>query len=63
MNKAILHKEVQDFINSNLNSDVSKLIFKGSPFDDISIQEIAVQIESKKRAQNKVPTWFHTSSL
>ena len=63
MNKAILHKEVQDFINSNLNSDVSKLIFKGSPFDDISIQEIAVQIESKKRAQNKLPTWFHTSSI
>ncbi len=63
MNKAILHKEVQDFINSNLNTDVSKLIFKGSPFDDISIQEIAVQIESKKRAQNKLPTWFHTSSI
>lgn len=60
MNKAILHKEVQDFINTNLNSDVAKLIFKGSPFGDISIQEIATQIESKKRAQNKLPTWFNT---
>ena len=63
MNKDILHKEVQDFINSNLNTDVSKLIFKGSPFEDISIQEIAAQIESKKKAQNKLPTWFHTSSI
>jgi len=63
VNKAILHKEVQDFIDSNLNTDVSKLIFKGSPFDEISIQEIAAQIESKKRAQNKLPIWFHTTSI
>ena len=60
MNKAILHKEVQNFINTNLNTDIAKLIFKGSPFGDVSIQEIAIQIESKKRAQNKLPIWFNT---
>jgi len=60
VNKAILHKEVQNFINTNLNTDIAKLIFKGSPFGDVSIQEIATQIESKKRAQNKLPTWFNT---
>ena len=59
MNKAILHQEVQNFINTNLNTDIAKLIFKGSPFGDVSIQEIATQIESKKRAQNKLPTWFN----
>ena len=63
MNKAILHKEVQNFINTNLNTDIAKLIFKGSPFGDVSIQEIAAQIESKKRAQNKLPIWFSTSFI
>jgi len=58
LNTAILHTEVQDFINKNLSSDLSKLIFKGSPFHGITIQEIAEQIESKKKAQTKLPTWF-----
>ena len=58
MNTAILHTEVQDFINENLSRDLSKLIFKGSPFHGITIQEIAAQIESKKKAQTKLPTWF-----
>ena len=63
MNKAILHKEVQNFINTNLNTDIAKLIFNGSPFGDVSIQEIATQIESKKRAQNKLPAWFSASFI
>jgi len=58
LNTAILHTEVQDFINENLSRDLSKLIFKGSPFHGITIQEIAAQIESKKKAQTKLPTWF-----
>ena len=44
MNESILNNEVQDYINDNLNADISKLIFKGSPFKNISIQEIAEQI-------------------
>jgi len=58
LNNSILHTEVQDFIHKNLSADLSKLVFKGSPFDDVTIQEIAEQIESKKKAQNKLPTWF-----
>ena len=60
MNLKILHTEVQNFITEHLNSDISKILFKGSPFGDISIQELASQIESKKRAQYKLPTWFDT---
>lgn len=58
MNTAILHTEVQDFINENLSRELSKLIFKGSPFQGITIQEIAAQIESKKKGETKLPTWF-----
>jgi len=37
LNLAILHKEVQDFINEHLNADISKVLFKGSPFSNISV--------------------------
>ncbi len=58
MNSKILRKEAQDFITEHLNTDIAKLIFKGSPFQDISIQELVGQIEAKKRAQQKLPTWY-----
>ncbi len=58
MNLAILHPEVQDFINKNLNNNISKLLFKGSPFDGITIQELAEQLEAKKKCQSKLPSWF-----
>ncbi len=63
MNKHILHTKVQDFINEHLNSDVSKVLFKGSPFRDISVQELATQIEAKKRAKQKLPTWYATKNI
>ena len=59
MNINILNKEVQDFINRNLKSDITKLILKGSPFDDVSIQEIAEQIVSKNKCEVKLLTWFN----
>ena len=59
MNINILNKEVQDFINHNLKSDITKLILKGSPFNDVSIQEIAEQIVSKNKCEVKLPTWFN----
>lgn len=63
MNPHILHTKVQDFINEYLNTDISKLLFKGSPFIDVSIQELVTQIESKRRSENKLPTWFSTSNI
>jgi len=63
VNINILNKEVQEFINFNLKSDITKLILKGSPFPNISIQELAEQIESKKKCEKKLPTWFNTQSI
>ena len=63
MNTNILNTEVQEFITANLKSDITKLILKGSPFENVSIQEIAEQIESKKRCEKKLPTWFSTENI
>lgn len=63
MNPNILHPNVQQFISDHLNTDISKLIFKGSPFDTVSIQELATQIVSKKKCEKKLPTWFQTENI
>lgn len=63
MNQKILNKEVQNFINSNLKSDMTKLILKGSPYEDVSIQEIAGQIVAKNSCEKKLPTWFNSENI
>lgn len=63
MNSAILHPEVQQFITDNLKSNITKLILKGSPFDEISIQELANQIVSKQKSTTKLTTWFSTENI
>lgn len=63
MNSAILQPEVQQFIADNLKSDLTKLILKGSPFDAISIQELANQIVSKQKSKQKLPSWFQTKNI
>ncbi len=63
MNLKVLQKEVQDFILENLKTDISKLILKGSPFKEVTIQEIAQQIIGKQKAKDKLQTWFTNSNI
>ncbi len=63
MNVNILNKRIQDFINDNLKSDLSKLILKGSSFENVTIQEIGIQINSKNKCEKKLPTWFSTENI
>lgn len=63
MNSHILHTDVQDFITKNLKTDITKLILKGSPFEAVSIQEIAEQIVAKNKCQQKLPTWFNSKNI
>lgn len=67
MNKLIqeqlLSPQVQDFIHQNLKADIQKLILKGSPFSNIPIQELAIQIESKNKSEKKLPKWFKTKGI
>ncbi|RUA10661.1 MAG: class I SAM-dependent methyltransferase [Flavobacteriia bacterium] len=63
MNSLILDTEVQLFINKHLYDDPVKLILKGSPFPEVSAQELAEQIISKKKCKTKLPTWFVTDKI
>ena len=63
MNKAILNPEVQLFIQEHLQEDLTKLILKGSSFEDVTVQELATQISGLKRAEKKLPTWFKTEGI
>jgi 16S rRNA G966 N2-methylase RsmD len=63
LNLAILHKSVQDYIQQNLSSNITKLILKGSPFPNISVQELANQIIAKQKSRTKLPIWFHTKNI
>jgi SAM-dependent methyltransferase len=51
----ILNKEVQNYINANLETDLHSLLLKKSPFSDVSMQEMVQQIKGKKVAQRKFP--------
>ena len=55
MVKKILNKEIQNYINANLNTDLHSLLLKKSPFPDVSMQEIVQQIKGKQVAQKKFP--------
>lgn len=47
--------EVQKYISENLNSELTKLLLKKSPFPEVSMQEIAQQIKGKQIAAKKFP--------
>ena len=63
MNLKILSNEVQLFINENLVSDIHKILFKKSPFAEVTPKELVEQIESKTKAKQKLPTWFATKYI
>ncbi|WP_179007957.1 class I SAM-dependent methyltransferase [Winogradskyella forsetii] len=63
MNTKLLHKEIQEFINHNLNSDLSALVLNGIPFESVDTKLIVEQIEAKKRSQKKLPTWFNANHI
>lgn len=63
LNNSILNIEIQEFINNNLNTDISKLLLKGVNFIGVETKEIVEQIEAKKRCKEKLPTWFSSKNI
>ncbi|RZK59123.1 MAG: hypothetical protein EOO91_06090 [Pedobacter sp.] len=63
MNKHILDKEVQQFINSNLLTDVNRIALAKPMFQNVGSAELAGQIAAKKKAKNKLPTWFSEAGI
>ena len=63
MNRALLHKEVQEYISQNYDKDLSRIAFQGSPFEGITSRELVTQLSGKSKAEKKLPTWFHTEGI
>ncbi len=59
----LLQPEIQDFINKNLNEDTSKLAFKKNPFPEVNYSVLINQIIAKKKAKDKLPTWFSNENI
>lgn len=63
MNIGILNKDIQQFIVNNLDTNLSEFALKKLQFSGVSNAELIAQIESKKRCQQKLPTWFNTPNI
>ncbi|QEC53475.1 THUMP-like domain-containing protein [Anseongella ginsenosidimutans] len=63
MNLELLNPEVQDFINEHLERDPVQLLLKPSPFPQVSMQEIAEQIQGKRKCRQKLPQWYRTRGI
>ncbi|SHI32187.1 class I SAM-dependent methyltransferase [Aquimarina spongiae] len=65
MNPHILHTDVQEYIiqNSDQPINVNKLILAGSPFSNVTVQELAQQIIGRSKAKQKLPTWFSCTNI
>lgn len=61
--KSILKKEVQDFIEANINVDITRIILSKSPFDDVDSKTLAQQIDAKRKAKSKLPSWFESQKI
>jgi 16S rRNA G966 N2-methylase RsmD len=63
LNIELLHIEIQKFINSNLESNISSLVLKGINFEGVESKSIVEQIEAKKRCKKKLATWFNSENI
>ncbi|MCX2575147.1 class I SAM-dependent methyltransferase [Pedobacter sandarakinus] len=63
MNENILNEEIQKFIDNNLEKDVTEIALAKNKFAEVSAQEIAGQILSKRKAEKKLPTWFNAKGI
>lgn len=50
--------EIQKFIQDHLYDDPASLMLKAGSYPLIPMREVVEQIQSKRRAKNKLPEWF-----
>ena len=63
MNTAILHAEIQKYINSQLGVAITKLALQKNPFPEVNWISILNQITAKSKAKDKLPTYFSTENI
>ncbi|MGV3696074.1 THUMP-like domain-containing protein [Flavobacterium sp.] len=63
MDTSLLSAEIQEFIHSNVDSDVSKLALQKNRFPNADWASILNQIAARQKARAKLPTWFKASNI
>jgi hypothetical protein len=63
LNFPLLEIEIQQFIEDNIASDVSKLALQKNPFPKTEWTTILQQIAAKQKAKTKLPTWFEAKNI
>lgn len=61
--KYLLKKEIQNFINQQLDKPAADLLFMAKKYPDWDMVEIAQQVEGKQKAKNKIPSWFKRENI
>jgi hypothetical protein len=63
LNLSLLHIEIQEFIAVNLEKSISTLALQKNPFPEVNWMVLLDQIIAKKKAKEKLPTWFETKLI
>ena len=63
MQLSLLASDIQEFITASLQANISKLALSKNPFPKEDWKEIINQIVSKKKSNQKLPTWFATEGI
>ncbi len=63
MNKTLLNQIIQEYINANLDSSITKLALQKNPFPEIEWIETLNQIGAKQKSKEKLPTFFKTQNI
>ena len=58
-----MNPEIQEFITASIEKDISKLALQKNPFPKANWVLILNQINAKKKAKEKLPTWFQTDNI
>jgi 16S rRNA G966 N2-methylase RsmD len=61
--KNLTSPEVQKFIDDHLNDDTNELNLRYHQIASVPIREIVSQIVSKRKAKDKLPTWFRGKEI
>jgi len=54
--------QVQEFIHG-FEGDPLELALKGSPFDNVDMRELVLQIQGRRQIRKKLPLWFGTKGI
>ncbi|MBP6588335.1 MAG: class I SAM-dependent methyltransferase [Flavobacterium sp.] len=63
MDFKITNPEIQEFINANVDKNITKLALQKNPFPETEWIAILNQIEAKAKARLKLPTWFAANNI